>query len=371
MSGKRFSTLKTLLACLGLVVLAACDSPEERLESHYEDGVSLVDNGDDVRASLEFRNALQINPDHVPSLYGLARIEERRANWQAVGSLLNKIVDLDPNHVEATVRLGRIALLAGQIDRALELSNKASELAPDNIDAITFKAAVLLNLEDTEGALAAANAALAVDPDNADAVSVLAAERIAAGAVQEAVALLDEQLAKTADNIALQLIKIRALAALEDLAGVENVLVTLTDLYPDTNAFRTALIRLYMSEERYDQAEAQVRAVADRSPESLDAHVDVVRFLNSVRGIDAAEEETKKLIARADVNQTSYRQLLARLYLEMRRADDARAVLQEIIDSDAPIDERFGAKNQLAGVQPVGRQPGRSPRHHRRNPGRG
>ena len=348
MSGRRFSTLKTLLACLGMVVLAACDSPEERLESHYEDGVSLVENGDDVRASLEFRNALQINPDHVPSLYGLARIEERRANWQAVGSLLNKIVDLDPTHVEATVRLGRIALLAGQIDRALELSNAASELEPDNIDAITFKAAVLLNLEDTEGALAAANAALAVDPNNADAVSVLAAERIAAGATREAVALLDEQLAKTADNVALQLIKIRALAALEDLAGVEDVLVTLTDLYPDTNAFRTALIRLYMTEERFDDAEAQVRAVAEASPESLDANVDVVRFMNSVRGVEAAEEETKKLIARGDVNQTAYRQLLARLYLEMRQADDARAVLQEIIDSDAPIDERLGAKNQLA-----------------------
>ncbi len=348
MTGRRFSTLKMALACLGLVVLAACDSPEERLESHYEDGATLVENGDDVRAALEFRNALQINPDHVPSLYGLARIEERRANWQAVGSLLNKIVDLDPTHIEATVRLGRIALLAGQIDRALELSNAASELAPDNIDAITFKAAVLLNLEDTEGALAAANAALALDPDNADAVSVLAAERIASGATREAVALLDKQLAKTADNVALQLIKIRALAALEDLEGVEDVLVTLTDLYPETNAFRAALIRLYMNEERYDDAEGQVRAVADASPESLEANLDVIRFLNAVRGVDAAEEEAKKLIARADVNQTSYRQILARLYLDTRRTDEARAVLQEIIVSDAPIDERFGAKNQLA-----------------------
>jgi len=348
MIARRYRKFITLSFGVGLIFLTACDSPEERLQSHFEDAVQLVENGDDVKASLEFRNALQINPDHVPSLFGLSGIEERRANWQSVGSLLNKIVDLDPTHVEATIRLGRIALLAGEIDRALELSNSASKLAPENIDALSFKAAVLLNLEDTQGALAAARAALAIDPNNADAVSVLAAERIAAGDLTTAVALLDDQLAKNADNIALQLIKIRALAALEDISGVEEVLVSLTEFYPEAGAFRSALIRLYLTEERYDDAEATIRAVADDAPEELQPNVDVVRFLNTIRGFEAAEAHTKELIARGDQNQNSYRQMLTRLYIDSGRAEEAKAVLNEIVASDVSVDDRLAAQNQLA-----------------------
>ena len=73
--------MHALAAMLLVGLLASCDSPEERLQDHYESGMELLEQDSFDKASLEFRNALQINSDHIPSIYALSQIEERRANW--------------------------------------------------------------------------------------------------------------------------------------------------------------------------------------------------------------------------------------------------------------------------------------------------
>lgn len=343
------SNMKIAGIALGVgLLLAACDSPEERLADYYQSGTELLEEGKDDQASLEFRNALQINGDHVPSLYALSRIEEKRANWRGVRSLLEKIIDLDPNHHGATVRLGRMMLLGGQIDRALELSNKASEIDPESVDGLTFRAAVLLNLDDPIGALAAANKALQKDPTNIDAISVLAAERMAAGQVRDAIALLDTGIEHDERNVALQLIKIRALAMLNEVGEVETVLRRLIELYPDTDAFKSSLVRLYLQQERTDDAEAVIRGKADSNPGDFDAALGVVRFLNTVRGPEQAIEELKTLISRNDANASRYRMALAQLYFSRQENDQALAVLNDLIASDASAEDKLTAKNQMA-----------------------
>ncbi|WP_161974001.1 tetratricopeptide repeat protein [Hwanghaeella grinnelliae] len=335
--------------CVTTLLLAtACDSPEERLVDHVKNGQELLEQRSFDKASLEFRNALQINSDHIPALYGLSQIEERRANWRAVRNLLEKIIDLDPNHLEATVRLGRMMLLGGQIDRALELSNKASEIDPESIDALTFKAALLLNLDDPQGALAAANKALQKDPGNVDALSVLAAERMAAGEMREAIALLDTGIKQDERNVALQLIKIRALASLDAIDEVETVLKRLIDLYPDTDAFKTSLVNLYMRQERLDDAEAILREKADANPGDIEPALNVVRFLNTVRGPDSAIVELRRLIDQGDANVSQYRMALAQLYFTQQDSDKATQVLDELLASEASAEDKLTAKNQMA-----------------------
>lgn len=334
--------------CTSVTLLAACDSPEERLANHYESGQELLEQNSYDKASLEFRSALQINGDHIPSIYALSQIEERRANWRGVRNLLEKIVDLDPSHIGATVRLGRMMLLGGQIDRALELSNKASEIDPESVDALTFKAAVLLNLNDPQGALAAANKVLAKDPKNVDAISVLAAERMAAGQMREAIALLDTGIENDERNVALQLIKIRALASLDAVDEVESVLKRLIELYPDTDAFKTSLVSLYMRQERPDDAETVLRDKADANPTDFDAAMNVVRFLNTFRGTEQANSELRSLIGRGDQNAPRYRMALAQLYFSQQDVEQATKVLNDLLASDASADDKLTAKNQMA-----------------------
>jgi len=57
--GKRV-TLLCLVVCMAL--LAGCGGPEARKQKFFEKGKALYEKGDYVRARLEFKNALQIDP---------------------------------------------------------------------------------------------------------------------------------------------------------------------------------------------------------------------------------------------------------------------------------------------------------------------
>ena len=329
--------------------LAACDSPEERLANHYADGQKLLEAEENAKASIEFRNALQIDPDHIPSLYGLSVIQEREGNFRGVSNLLRKILDLNPNHLDANLRFGRILLLAKQLDQALEHSNAALEIDPNSSSAHSFHAGVLLALEDTAGAVASAKRAIELDSANVEAISVLASERISAGAVEEAIALLDQGLEENENNVTLQLIKIGALAQLKRTDEIESILKKLIEFYPDTVSFNNALVRFYVGEDRYDDAERELRRIADNDPGNVQAQIAVVQFLNQYKDQDAAEAELKSLIQNKPDNAHEYKMALAVFYLTGKNdTDKAIATLKEAAAEATDAKDKAAANNQLA-----------------------
>src|SRR5262245_35785413 len=124
-------------AVLALVLLQApgCSSPEERAQSHYERGTKLLAQNEHVKASIEFKNALQLKKDLVGAWRGLAQIEERNQNWEGLFAILRTITDLDKNDVDARLRLARLMLMANQLDQALQVVNAAAELDGRNLSA--------------------------------------------------------------------------------------------------------------------------------------------------------------------------------------------------------------------------------------------
>src|SRR4029077_4625601 len=205
--------LKSAIAALRLALLAVlflqisgCGSPEDRAQSHYERGMKLLAQSEPVKASIEFKNALQLKKDLVGAWRGLAQIEERNQNWEAVYAILRTIVDLDKTDVDTRVRLARLMLMANQLDQALQTANAATELDPRNTGARVLRAAILLKLNDNKGAIEEAQAVLEADPKNNEALIVLGAERLGQGDTGGALALLDRASASD-DNLGIQLLK--------------------------------------------------------------------------------------------------------------------------------------------------------------------
>ena len=73
---------RTLLV-LALLLVGGCGSSEDRAQSYYERGMKLLSQENFVKASIEFRNALQLKKDLVGAWRGLAEIEARNHNWEA------------------------------------------------------------------------------------------------------------------------------------------------------------------------------------------------------------------------------------------------------------------------------------------------
>lgn len=337
------------LAIACIVALAACSSPEDKARKFYEKGVALLQKGDSDKARIEFQNALQIKENMTPAWFGLAEIAERKGEWEKMFGLLNKVIDRDPKHLEAQLKLGRLLLAAGKLDRVLAISDTTLALAKDSADVLAFRAAVLYKLDNKQGAIEQANAALAKDPNNVDALVVLATERLVAKDGEKAIEYLDRGLKVNEKNIALQLIKVQAFESLAKTESAEGVFRRLIALYPGTRQLRHILAQFYLSHDRKDAAEAEYRAVVAENPNDVGARLDVVRFVNAVKGPKAAMQEIEGLIAK-DAANNDLKFALAGMHQSQNDRKGAESVLRSIIDKESDSQDAIKARGMLAAM---------------------
>src|SRR3974390_1220417 len=161
-------TIRRVLLLLVVLLVAGCGSPEERAQRYYERGMKLLAQHDDVKASIELKNALQLKKDMLGAWRGLAEIEERNQNRGALIGIQRTIVELDPKDVGAKVRLARLLFLANAMDDALNVVNAAGELDERNSSMLGLKAMILYRLDRKAEAVNAAQAALEIEPANAE-----------------------------------------------------------------------------------------------------------------------------------------------------------------------------------------------------------
>ncbi len=339
-----------LLAGLMMLTVAACDSPEEKATQHYNDGMAFIKEGNFVKAGIEFRNALQLKENYADGWYGLALVEENAKNWRKYAGDVLKAIELNPEHVPAQVRYGKIMLLSGRLEDALKTSDLVSKLAPEDSEVLALKAAVLYKLGDKENAVKAAISSLAVDPSNIDAIAVLAAERLENKDPDGAVAILDEGLSHSKDSIPLQITKIRALSSINKTDEIIKVFQELIAAYPENTEFKKSLMRFYLKNDQKVEAEEVVRNIAKENPDDVDAKLDVVRFVKTVKGDEEAVAELEHLINEyPDVYR--YRFALASLAQIMNDGEKAQTILQSIVtDAKAPEDA-LEARNKLAQIE--------------------
>src|SRR3974390_1039405 len=121
-------SVRRVLLLVTLLLVAGCGSPAERARSYYESGMKLLAQHDDVKASVELKNALQLKKDMVGAWRALAGIEERNQNWGSLIGIQRTIVELDPKDVDAKVRLARLLFKANSMDDTVKVVNADAEL---------------------------------------------------------------------------------------------------------------------------------------------------------------------------------------------------------------------------------------------------
>lgn len=345
--GDRMFRIRCLIISIHLIFLVACSSPEEMALEYLNDGQTLLESGHLVKAELEFRNALQIDQKMVSAWYGLALIEESKANWEEMFRLLKRVVNLDPRHAQARVKMGRLMLGAGRLDEALEESNVAMELSPDDADVIALRAAVLYRIGDTEGAEELAEAALAVNPEQVDAIVVLATVRVAAGDTVRALVLLDQGIARDQSNIALQLYKIDVLTDIKLLDSAEEVYLRLIEMHPDNVELRHLFAQFYLEHGRQKDAEDVYREIVAVNPEDTEAKLNLVRFINASRGPSSAIVEIKRLV-QLEPGNMEFLFILSQLYQSSNQSQLAKETIEKVIADSESTADRHRAIGQLA-----------------------
>ena len=344
---RQFVLRATLI--LALIGMTACSSPEDKANKFYENGILLLEKNELIKADVEFRNALQLNPKMSKAIWGQVTIAEKKGNYSKQYKLLNTFLSHEPEHIEALVKVGRILLAAGQIDKALEKSDLLMTINNEEASVVSLRAAIMLKLGDTAAAIKLAKKVLASDSHNLDALLVLATERLAAGDAKKALGYIERGLVKNDKNVSFLLIKIKALEILSKVDLAADVFIRLVNDYPKVVTFKNLLGQFYLKHSRKDDAEKIYRIIVEDNPKNLKAKINLVRFLNRFQGKDAG---LKQLQAYSEQNPENdeLKFAIVQFHVEHKEITQARQQLEKIVGDKEGSERGLKAKGMIASL---------------------
>src|SRR5688572_6630463 len=164
------ASLAFLLACL-VALAASCSNPEKAKAEHLARGEAFLKERRWQEASIEFRNAIQIDDNLAAAHWGLAQAYEQLGRGSEYIEELQRTIKLDAANVSARLRLANAYLLAFSRQKNAELLGEAERLAneiaarePNNPDGRILQANVVFFKGDTPMAEKMIKEAVALDP---------------------------------------------------------------------------------------------------------------------------------------------------------------------------------------------------------------
>lgn len=351
----KLPTKTAVLALCAALVLAGCDSAEERANEHFERALELIESGDYDRAIVEFRNVFQIDGSHLEARHRLAALYLERNNPQSAYSHYLRIVEQYPEDLKARIELSDLAFLSRNWDEVDRHGSKAAEIAPDDprVRAITLarayrQAAIDEDVSKRRAYAEDAASLLKSIPENPVLRNLLIDSHLFENEFGQALTQLDWMIEREPKNIGYWRQRLSVLAQLGDNSAIEEQLREMVEIFPEESANKLALIRFYMSRQEVDKAEAFLRELAAAAPDDDPGpQLDVIRFLSEVRGVDVARAEVRDAISKA-TDPVPYRVMGAGLDFSAGLREEAVETLEDVLKTAEPSEQTRAIKVSLA-----------------------
>lgn len=300
-------------ALLLTMTLAGCaGDPETEKQKRLARGDAYAKTGKYVEAALEYRGALQIDPQFGMARYRLATAyielnDPRRALEESV-----RAADLLPADADVQLQAANLLIITGQYGDARDRASKALQSNPKDVRAQLALGNAMAGLQDLDGAIAQVEEALRIDPTRVGSYANLASLHAAAGRVDDAERIFKDAVAK----------------------------------HPDSVTALLTLAHFYWVLERPALAEPIVqRALAISPAGDVAANRFAATYYQSIGQLDKAEQYLKVAVAREGTPQA--RLMLADYYLGVGRSADAAPVLTALTQ-DAAVGS--AARTRLAAI---------------------
>ncbi len=347
----RIKPILSLLVIASLVqMLIACGGAEDRKAKYFERGMELYEEGNYVKAKLEFKNVLQIDPQDAEGHFMFGQIMEKEQNWRQAYALFLRAVELNPNHVGALTHLGRLYAMSGAPEKAIESADKVLVQKPGDPAAMVLKGLAKARMGNKEDAVRDVEAAVKVDSDNIDAVSLLAALYADLGDMDKAIAMAEKGAKDHPKNMGIHLLLARMYEKKGNTQGAVVLLKKMIELQPENQSNRNRLAAYYFAKGEKGEAEKVLREAVSANPDSADAKLALVEYLGKEKS--TREQAEKELQAFVNANPDDYQLqfALAKIYLGTGRMEEARAIYQSISDNDTDGKDGADARTKLAGM---------------------
>ena len=339
---------------IALGTLAACETAEERAEKFYESALSLLEEGDQERAILEFRNVFKLNGQHVGARSAYAALQRERGNIrEALGQYL-RLVEQAPDNIEGLIALAELNAQVNNWEAVKEYTERALVVDAGNpvVQALNAVVAYSSAQEESDEAAAASAVQAARDlestlPDYKLLRQVAIDSKLRDNDVNAALREIDSALLLDPSDKSLHQLRLRALGSLGDSSGIEDQLKEMVAQFPDDPTFRATLVRWYVSRDQPDLAQEYLRSGVDIEAEDTGPYMNLVRFLVEIRGPEAAIEELDASLGGANPSPI-FGAVRAGLIYETVDRESGISDLQSVLDSTTDEDQKRDFQVALA-----------------------
>ncbi len=306
-----------VLLCLAL---GCARTPEQRYSRSLERGKQLSAAGDYSRAILEFRNAVEAQPNKPEGHYRLAEAYVATRQFNYAIYFLRKATAADPNFAPAQVKLAELMTMT------------------HDPQAVKDAESLLMKV-------------LTRDPGDSTALYVLAATQMQSGNVKNAEKSLTEILEKSPQNLRSAISLAQLKASQHDLAAAESILQAAVRQLPESSHAAVALGFVYA----WAGKTAEARSTFERAVQLDRTNAGALQALAAIElktGDTAAAEATYRQLA--SVPNKDYHLAYAMFLLDQKRASEAVAELERLFRSDPG--DRVARTGLVAGYLATNRE---------------
>ena len=352
--------------------------------SYYFQAIVKYNLGQVEQATDSITRYVQRYPSDPEGVKLLARIllssgRTDRAVEALTGAIRSGVSDADTLDL-----LGRAYAISGRTQQAVRSFDQASTMAPDNVDILSRLASARLDAGDAAGAVSDLQRSLALQPGRANTGEALVVAALAAGDIDRASKALDtlRNQGATAETVGLLnttlLIRQQNLSAartqLEGLikanprlmrariqlaqvlilqgqqAEAERGLVDILKLEPANGAALSALLRLYLNDNRLDRALPVLEAASSAAPTSeplVLALCDLYVRAGTPEKSIALLDKTQKAAPPGPISP-NLQEARARAQMALKQPQEAVATLRRLL---AQVPGNLPVTRQLVGMQ--------------------
>lgn len=350
------------LALSSVLLLAACESDEDKAERYLQSGLKLIEQGDNERALLELRNVFLhdgFNREAREAYAGL--LKEMGRTKEAYGQYL-RLIEQYPDAVEARIALAEMAVDIGNSGEVERHATAAIELVPDRPDAqalgLLLKYRQARISKDTPAAAefaAQANELLAQiraeGPEDNDAlVSIVLDDLIVTGTKEETLAFVETAIERSPQNKRLNVLKAQLLEQSGDVQATGEQLKNIIALFPEDGEIKQVLINWYLRQDDVAGAESFLRAQAGPDTGPTEGHVAVIQLLGARTSREAALAEIERLEAANAGTDNEYFYATLRVVNDYQQGniEPAIAELETLIEKISDGAQKIDMQVQLA-----------------------
>jgi len=334
-------TFQITVLCLLLAVASSfsgCANPAKAKADHVANGEKYLGDSKFQEASLEFRNAIQIDDKLASAHWGLARAYEGLERFPEMIDELRKTITLDKENLDARLKLGNYYLAGSRnrgeiIAESERLAKEVLEKDPKNIEGHILMGGVLFAQQQKDKAFEELNHAIQLDTSRVESYLSLAKFHIAAREPEKAEELFKRAISINANSPLVHAEYGKFLTQQNRQAEAEAELRKAVEVGPNDRNARFLLASYYLVNRQFDKAEEAYKALAALPTQKPEGQAVLADFYSAIGRTDEAVKIYQDLVSKTpDFLQGRYR--LAEILLTKGDVKGATAQIDEAFKKD-------------------------------------